>query len=128
MRTIKNVGTKCVMAAVTMGLVASAAFADVGNIVNVTLPEAVTVGNATLESGSYELTEYPVASGTSVFVIRSEHGGTVASVTAAKDADPGEVRAPKTEIVLTPDTSGRVHLDKLFIEGENAGYRFMDVK
>ena len=50
MNALKSIGTKFVTATIAAGLIAGAAFAASGASVTVTLPEAVSVGNATLAS------------------------------------------------------------------------------
>jgi hypothetical protein len=120
MITIKNIGTKLVSAMIATGLVAGAAFAAPGAIIKVTLPEAVTIGNAVLASGEYTITESSMADGSSLFVFRSDKG-TATSAMAMKSAE--ATADQKTEVVLSK-TNGTLHLDKMFIEGEETGYQF----
>jgi hypothetical protein len=123
MSTLKTIGTKVVAAMIATGLVAGAAFAA-GNSITVTLPEAVTVGGATLPSGQYTITESTPADGSNLFVFRSDKGETTAAV-AMKCAEPAVDQ--KTEVVLSHE-GGTLHLDKLFIAGDSAGYQFADSK
>src|SRR5580704_14217103 len=99
MNTFKSIGTKVVSAMIATGLMAGAAFAA-GNTVSVTLPEAVSVGSATLASGQYTITESSMADGNSLFVFRSGKGASAVAV-ASKNADPSADQ--KTEIVLSKE-------------------------
>ena len=120
MNAFKTLGTKFAAAIIATGLVAGAAFAGTGSTVTVTLPQAVTVGSSTLASGEYKVTEFTMADGGSIFVFRSEKGESTSAV-AMKNADP--VVDQKTEVVLS-NATGTLHLDKLFIAGQSAGYQF----
>jgi len=124
MNTLKTIGTKVVTAMIATGLVAGAAFAAGGDTITVTLPEAVTVGGATLPSGQYTITESAPADGSNLFVFRSAKGETTAAI-AMKCAEAAVDQ--KTEVVLSHE-GGSLHLDKLFIAGDSAGYQFADSK
>jgi hypothetical protein len=124
MSTFKSIGTKIVTAVIATGLVAGAAFAAGGNTVTVTLPQSVSVGNATLASGQYTVTGSSMVDGSSLFVFRSAKGDTTSAV-AMKSADPAVDQ--KTEVVLSNE-GGTLHLDKLVIEGNSAGYQFAVTK
>jgi hypothetical protein len=124
MNALKGFGTKVAAAMIATGLVAGAALAAGGSTVTVNLPQAVNVGGTILASGEYKITETNMADGNSLFVFRSVKG-TVASAVAMRSADPAADQ--KTEVVLTNDGGG-LHLDKLFIEGDSAGYQFAGVK
>jgi hypothetical protein len=124
MSTFKSIGTKVMTAMIATGLVAGAAFAASGDTVTVNLPQSVSVGNATLASGQYTVTESSLADGSSLFVFRSAKGA-VTSAVAMKSADPAVDQ--KTAVVLSND-GGALHLDKLFIEGDSAGYQFAVTK
>lgn len=119
MNALKSIGTKVIGAMIATGLVAGAALAADGSTVTVTLPQAVTLGNATLASGQYTITE-SMSDGSDLFVFRSEKGD-VASAVATRSADPAVDQ--KTEVILSKD-HGMLRLDKLFIEGDSAGYQF----
>ncbi len=123
MNTLKTIGTKVVTAMIAAGLVAGAAFAA-GHSITVTLPEAVTVGGATLPSGQYTITESTPADGSNLFVFRSDKGETTAAI-AMKCAEAAV--GQKTEVILSHEGSA-LHLDKLFIAGDSAGYQFADSK
>jgi len=124
MNALKNIGTKFAAVVIATGLVAGAAFAASGATVKVTLPEAVSIGNTTLASGEYTITESTISGGASLFVFRDAKGDT-ASAVALKTAEPSNDQ--KTQVVLS-NTGGTLHLDKMFIEGNSAGYQFSEVK
>jgi hypothetical protein len=125
MNAFRSIGTKIVTAVMATGLAAGAAFAATsGYTVTVTLPEAVTVGNTSLSGGQYTITESPLADGTKMFVFRSEKGEALVAL-ATKNAEPAADQ--KTEVVLSHE-NGNLHLDKLFIEGDSAGYQFAESK
>jgi hypothetical protein len=124
MNTFKNIGTKLAAAVVATGLIAGAAFGATGATLTVNLPESVNVGNTTLASGQYTITEFSFASGRSLFVFRSDKGET-ASVMGSRIADAPE--AQKTAVLFSNE-GGALHLDKLFIEGDQTGYQFADSK
>lgn len=115
MTTLKSIFT----AIVATGLIAGAAFAG-SNIISVDLPQAVTVGETTLASGHYTVTESTLNDGTSLFVFRNDKGEATAA-TAMKSADPAADQ--KTEVILSNE-GGKMHLDKMFVAGESAGYQF----
>jgi hypothetical protein len=123
MNTLKNIGTKLAAAVVATGLIAGTAF-GAGSVVTVNLPEAVNVGNTILASGQYTITEFSLSSGRSIFVFRSDKGET-ASVVGSRTADAPE--AQKTVVVLSHE-GGALHVDKLFIEGDQTGIQFADSK
>ena len=123
MNTLKNIGSKLAAAVVATGLIAGTAF-GAGSVITVNLPDAVNVGSTTLASGQYTITEYSVSSGRSLFVFRSDKGDT-ATVMGSRTADAPE--AQKTAIVLSNE-GGSLHLDKLFVEGDQTGIQFADTK
>jgi hypothetical protein len=129
---------------IATGLAAGAAGASVDNgtavalyaagdtSVNVTLPDAVSVGRTTLPAGNYTITEVAPGELQSTFVFRNGTGNTAAVVEARKTVSPTDVdswgASQKTEVILTPDEGGKLHLNKMFIEGDTTGYRFVDTK
>jgi glucose/arabinose dehydrogenase len=124
MNTLKNFGTKVVFSMIAAGLAAGAAFAATGTTLTINLPEAATVNGSALASGQYTVTESSMGDGSSLLVFRSEKGDTTA-VVAMKSAEPAADQ--KSEVVLSHD-GGSLHLDKLFVEGEGAGYQFSESK
>jgi len=107
--------------AIAAGLAAGAAFAaSASTVVSITLPEAVTLGSTTLPAGQYQVTE----DAGNMFVFRSNNGEVAATLaTKSVEAAPDQ----KTEVVLTHE-GGALHVDKIFIAGENAGYQFPESK
>jgi hypothetical protein len=109
--------------AIAAGLAAGAAFAASASTVTVTLAEAVTLGTTTLPAGLYQVTESATGNG-DLFVFRSNNGE-VAATLAMRTAEAAPDQ--KTEVVLTHE-GGALHMDKLFIAGENTGYQFPESK
>lgn len=124
MNTFRNFGTKVVFSMIAAGLAAGAAFAAAGATVTVNLPEAVTVNGSTLASGQYTVTENAMADGSSILVFRTDKGSATA-VVAMRSA--GASADQKSELVLSHE-GGNLHLDKLFIAGEGAGFQFNESK
>jgi hypothetical protein len=124
MNAHRNFATKVVFSMIAAGLAAGAAFAGTGATLTVNLPEAVTVNGSPLASGQYTVTENSMADGSSLLVFRTDKGQATA-VVAMKSADPAVDQ--KTELVLSHE-GGSLHLDKMFIEGEGAGFQFSESK
>ena len=121
MNTLKNLGIKFAGAAVAAGMLASTAFGLTGSIMTVNLPQSVSVGSAVLPSGEYKVTQFSMNDGNKLFVFRSDKGNEAVSAVALKSAEPSADQ--KTSVVLAND-NGTLRLDKMFIEGDNAGYQF----
>jgi hypothetical protein len=124
MKAITNFGIKVIGAMIATGLVAGAAFAASGDTLTINLPEAATVNGSTLASGQYNVTESSLADGSSLLVFRSDKGDATA-VVAMKTAEPSADQ--KSEVVLSHE-GGTLHLDKMFIAGESAGFQFSESK
>jgi hypothetical protein len=120
------------MAMIATGLAAGAAFASTDNTVDVTLPQPVTVGKVTLPSGAYRINEVNIGSGESMFLFLNADGDTAAVAEAMKNADLPDATAghvsDKTEVVLSHGEDGTMRLDKLFVQGDAAGYQFINTK
>lgn len=129
---IKNAGAKIAGAMIAMGLTAGAAFAAIGYTVNVTLPEAVSVGGATLPGGAYRVNEVPLVGGESMLVFHNDKGIAEASVTATRTVSPpaanidSEGFSTKTEFILSHGEDGTTHLNRMFVEGDRTGFRLMN--
>ena len=121
MNTLKNLGIRFAGAAIAAGMVASAAVGLTGSVVTVNLPQSVSVGSAVLPSGAYKVTELSMNDGNRLFVFRSDKGNEAVSAVATKSAEPSADQ--KTSVVLSND-NGTLHLDKMFIAGDGAGYQF----
>ena len=124
MKAITNFGIKVIGAMIATGLVAGAAFAASGDTLTINLPEAATVNGSTLASGQYNVTESSLADASSLLVFRSDKGDATA-VVAMKTAEPSADQ--KSEVVLSHE-GGTLHLDKMFIAGESAGFQFSESK
>ena len=129
MINLRNAGTKIAAAMIGTGLAASAAFAALGgSTVNVTLPDPVVVGSQTLPSGDYTISQVQVGA-ENVFVFRNDSGDAAAVVMATHTETPPDRNSngasQKTEVTLSPNEDGTMHLKDMFIEGDSAGYHFM---
>jgi glucose/arabinose dehydrogenase len=124
MNALTNFGTKVVFSMIAASLAATAAFAASGDTLTINLPEAATVNGSTLASGQYKVTETSMADGSSLLVFRTDKGQATA-VVAMKSAEPSADQ--KSEVVLSHD-GGSLHLDKMFIQGESAGFQFSESK
>jgi hypothetical protein len=126
---------------IATGLMTSTAFAGGGNsespystganTINVTLPEAVCVGDKTLPRGPYKLSEIRFGSESS-FLFRDDNGNTAAIAEATRTVSPRKVDSSgaveKTELLLLSSEDGTVHLNQLFIEGQTGGFQFVNLK
>jgi hypothetical protein len=121
MNTLRNLGIRFAGAAVAAGMLASAAFGLTGSVMTVNLPQSVSVGSAVLPSGEYKVSQFSMNDGNKLFVFRSDKGSEAVSAVAMKSAEPSADQ--KTSVVLSND-NGTLRLDKMFIEGDNAGYQF----
>ena len=73
----------------------------------------------------YTLSAIDMGDGNEYFVMRSEHGPTVAL--SAQRIDAAEA-AGRTEVTIQKDGDSW-HLDKVFVHGsDNSGYQFLDQK
>jgi hypothetical protein len=117
-----RIGRTCAQVAMAGGLMAGVMLAGEVNPVTVTLPHAVTVGSTTLPSGDYTISSVDMADG-ELFVVRSANNPTV-SLLAEKIGSPDQ---NKTEVVFTKD-GDNWRFDKLFLQGDETGYQFINVK
>jgi hypothetical protein len=119
-----RLGRTCARLGVAGGLLAGALLAGSPNPVTVTLPHAVTVGSTTLPSGQYTISSVNMGDGgDSYFIVRSANSPVVALPALKIDApDQG-----KTEVVFTKD-GDTWRFNKMFIEGEDIGYEFLNLK
>ncbi len=120
MNALRSIGTKVVATLVLTGLAVGSAFAATGTTLTVTLPEGVTVGNVILAGGQYTITETINHGGSGMFIFRSDKGESVAAL-GMRVAEPAADQ--KTELVIAND-GGSPRLDRMFIEGDSAGYQF----
>jgi hypothetical protein len=117
-------GQTCVSMLIAGGLIAGGLFAGEANLVTVTLPHAVTVGNTVLPIGQYTISSLDIASGESYFVVRSEH---TAPITVQAQKVTTETGSQNTEVTFSRDGNAW-HFDKMFILGEDAEYLFVSGK
>ena len=103
------------------GLMASGLFA--AREVTVTIPHDVTVGSTTLPGGEYTISDTHMPSGDEVFLIRSASGKAVTLQASKIDSNDQS----KTEVVFTKD-GDTWRFDKMFVQGEESGYQFVNVK
>jgi hypothetical protein len=116
-----RIGRTCAQAVMVSGLMAGAMFAAAPDQVNVTLPHAITVGSTTLPSGEYTISNLNTNEGDDYFLVRSADGHAVTMQVQKIDSqDP-----TRTQVVLSKDGNAW-HLDKMFIQGESAGYQFVN--
>ncbi len=125
MNTLKNFGTKIVFSMIASGLAVGAAFAASGDTLTINLPEAASLNGSTLASGQYKVTETAMADGSSLLVFRNDKGNATA-VVATKSAEPSADQKSASDLQMKVRHS--LHLDKLFIQGESAGYQFSESK
>lgn len=132
MMSIRNAGAKIAGAMIAMGLTAGAAFAAMGYSVNVTLPETVSVGGATLPGGTYRVNETPLVGGESMLVFHDNRGAAAASVPAIRTVSPPSADtdsnglSTKTEFTLSTSEDGTTHMNRMFVEGVREGFRFLN--
>jgi len=142
MRTTKTKAITFLTTIIATGLMAGTAFAGSGNTmspyaagantINVMLPEAIKVGHKTLPPGKYQISEIALGSALSSFLFRDDSGNTAAILEATRTASPSKVdlsgAVEKTELLLSSSEDGTVRLNKLFIEGQVSGFRFVNLK
>lgn len=118
---IARFGKTCVSMLVGSGLVAASLFAAPQNLVTVNLPHDVTVGSVTLPTGEYTISSINRVGADDMFVIRSEKGDAVATVSAQKVLL--GTQSGKTQVVLSRD-GATWNFDTLVIEGDGVSYQF----
>jgi len=117
-----RIGRTCAHVAMMSGLIGGA-FAATPELVNVTLPHAVAVGSTILPSGAYTISSLNMSEGDDHFVIRSANGQAV-TMQVQKIDSPDQDR---TQVVISKD-GDTWRLDKMFIQGGNTGYQFVNPK
>ncbi len=103
---------------------AISAFAQLGDMVKVTLPRATMVGSVTLPAGDYTIRDINDEGGsTTVLQIRSDKG---LSVTAEVMliSEPDNKPAGRTEVVLRRQEN-QYQMDKIWFEGRDEGYQLL---
>ena len=104
------------------GLLAGGLLASDGNRIDLTLPHAVTIGSTTLPSGNYTVSTLDMGEG-EYFVVRGQGTPTVTLRAVKIDAEASD----KTRFIFSQD-GDTWHFEKLFVQGDDAGYQFVNVK
>jgi hypothetical protein len=105
-------------------LAATVGFAQMSDMVKVTLPPGVMVGTVKLPAGAYTIRDLSdEGSSSSVLQIRSDKGTmVVAEVMRISESD--NKRADRTEVILRRE-SGKYQLDKIWLQGRDYGYELL---
>jgi hypothetical protein len=105
-------------------LAAIIGFAQMSNMVTVTLPHGAMVGTVTLPAGEYTIRDLTDdGSSASVLQIRSASGKTVVAE-AMRISEPDNKRAERTEVILQRE-SGKYQMDKVWLQGRDYGYQLL---
>jgi hypothetical protein len=99
-------------------------FAQMSEVVKVTLPPGVMVGTVRLPAGAYAIRDLSdEGASSSVLQIRSDKGTTVvAEVMRISESD--NKRPDRTEVILRRE-SGKLQLDKIWLQGRDYGYELL---
>jgi len=99
-------------------------FAQMSDMVKVTLPQGVMVGTVKLPAGAYTIRDLAdEGSSSSVLQIRSDKGTmVVAEVMRISESD--NKRADRTEVILRRE-GGKYQIDKIWLEGRDHGYELL---
>jgi hypothetical protein len=89
--------------------------------ISVTLPHAVTVGNTTLPSGNYTISNLTMSDG-EYFLIRSNDDQVAPTTIQAMKISPDE--SEKTQVIFSQD-GDTWRFDKMFVQGDGVGYQFV---
>ncbi len=125
MNALMRFGRTCVSTVIAGAVMAGGLLAGSLNPVKVTLPHAVTVGSTTLPTGDYTITTVSMSDGEQYFVVRGEKGP-IATLPAMR-IDASEQESSKTSVIFTQD-GDQWKFDRLFIQGEDTGYQFVNSK
>jgi hypothetical protein len=105
-------------------LAAIIGFAQMSDMVIVTLPHGAMVGTITLPAGEYTIRDLiDGGSPSSVLQIRSATGKTVVAE-AMRISEPDNKRADRTEVILQRE-SGKYQIDKVWLQGRDYGYQLL---
>jgi hypothetical protein len=105
-------------------LAATVGFAQMSDMVKVTLPQGVMVGTVKLPAGAYTIRDLSdEGSSSSVLQIRSDKGTmVVAEVMRISESD--NRRPDRTEVILRGQ-SGKYQLDKIWLQGRDYGFELL---
>jgi len=105
-------------------LAAFSGFAQMSDMVKVTLPRGAMVGRVTLPAGEYTIRDLTDdGSSASVLQIRSTTGKMVVAE-AMRISEPDNKRADRTEVILQRE-SGKYQMDKVWLQGRDYGYQLL---
>jgi hypothetical protein len=105
-------------------LAAMVGFAQMSDMVKVTLPHGAMVGTVTLPAGEYTIRDLTDdGSSSSVLQIRSAAGKMVIAE-AMRISEPDNKRADRTEVILQRE-GGKYQMDKIWMEGRDYGYELL---
>jgi len=105
-------------------LAAIGGFAQMSDMVKVTLPRGAMVGTVTLPAGEYTIRDLTDdGSSASVLQIRSTTGKMVVAE-AMRISEPDNKRADRTEVILQRE-SGKYQMDKVWLQGRDYGYQLL---
>jgi hypothetical protein len=109
---------------VGMCLTAMLGFAQMIDIVKVTLPHGAMVGTATLRPGDYTIRELTEDGNSSlVLQIRSSTGASVAAW-AMRISEPNNRATDQTQVILRRD-GDKYQVDKIWLRGRDYGYELV---
>jgi len=110
--------------AVGVALTAILGFAQMIDIVKVTLPHGAMVGAATLGPGDYTIRELTEDGNSSlVLQIRSANGSSVAAW-AMRISEPNNRATDQTQVILRRD-GDKYQVDKIWLRGRDYGYELV---
>ena len=105
-------------------LAAFSGFAQMSDMVKVTLPRGAMVGTVTLPAGDYTIRDLTDdGSSASVLQIRSTSGKMVVAE-AMRISEPDNQRADRTEVILQRE-NGKYQMDKVWLQGRDYGYQLL---
>src|ERR1700730_13225569 len=105
-------------------LAAIVGFAQMSDVVKVTLPQGVMVGTVKLPAGAYTIRDLSdEGSSSSVLQIRSDKG-TMVVTEAMRISESDNTRADRTEVILRRE-SGKYQIDKIWLQGRDYGYELL---
>jgi hypothetical protein len=115
---------KLLVLAAGVCLTAIVGFAQMSDIVKVTMPKGAMVGTVKLPAGQYTIRDISDdGNASSVFQIRSD-SGTMVVAPVMRISEPDNKRADHTEVVLHRD--GRNYqVDKIWFQGRDYGYQLL---
>ena len=117
-----RIGQTCARLGLIGGLMAGGMFAA-SHEVTVNVPHAITVGSTTLPSGEYTISNLNMPNGDEYFLVRDVNGHAATLQAQRIDSDDQS----KSQVVFSKD-GDTWHFDKMFVQGDDAGYQFINIK